>query len=259
MPTTDDDVGRLHKDKKRRTSIYSDREPVYYHSYLQLDKVLGAQRLLSAEPMTEAASPTQDDSAQEDKASGCPHAAQLGERISAPAAPVCPHAARMAEETEVNRRGAHDEHLFIVIHQTYELWFKQILWEIGSVQRMFSTAKASESDVGVATNRLKRVSEILRILVDQFTVLETMSPSGFLEFRDYLFPASGFQSVQFRLLENKLGLKREQRTPYGQGSYCTLLEPAHSHSLPPFWVSQLVAQLGRLVPQRRACRRRGCG
>ena len=123
---------------------------------------------------------------------------------------------------------AHDEHLFIVIHQTYELWFKQILHEINSVVDAFSGSYVDEKDVGIAVKRLQRVTEIQRILVSQLSVLETMSPMGFLEFRDFLFPASGFQSVQFRLIENTLGLTNKMRLSYGQRNYCTYLNSGHA-------------------------------
>lgn len=69
---------------------------------------------------------------------------------------------------------AHDEHLFIVIHQVYELWFKQILHEIDSVRRIFSTAPIEERNIGIAVERLHRIREIQTVLLQQVTVLETM-------------------------------------------------------------------------------------
>jgi tryptophan 2,3-dioxygenase len=108
---------------------------------------------------------------------------------------------------------AHDEMLFIVVHQAYELWFKQILHELGSVMDLFRHDSVDERSVGVAVARLERVVEIQKVLIDQLHVLETMTPLDFLEFRDLLVPASGFQSVQFRLIENRLGLKRAARAP----------------------------------------------
>ena len=110
-------------------------------------------------------------------------------------APENPDAPGLAEQ---NLQGAHDEHLFIIMHQTYELGFKQILWELDSVVALFDAAYVPEASVGLATGRLHRISETMRILVDQLTVLETMSPMQFLDFRDHLFPASGFQSMQWR-------------------------------------------------------------
>uniref|UniRef100_A0A7S2ZW65 Tryptophan 2,3-dioxygenase n=2 Tax=Rhodosorus marinus TaxID=101924 RepID=A0A7S2ZW65_9RHOD len=105
----------------------------------------------------------------------------------------------------------HDELLFITIHQTYELWFKQLIFEIDSVRDIFECLRLGEKQISTALHRLNRVKEIQKILVEQIRVLETMTAQEFLNFRDYLFPASGFQSLQFRLLETKLGLKLEKR------------------------------------------------
>ena len=96
----------------------------------------------------------------------------------------------------------HDETLFIIIHQAYELWFKQVLHEIDS-----AIAHLDQDRVGDATRLLRRVVEIQRVLIAQVKVLETMRPQDFLGFRYNLNPASGFQSVQFRELEFVLGLK----------------------------------------------------
>src|SRR5215470_4039776 len=106
-------------------------------------------------------------------------------------------------------RPAHDEMLFIVVHQAYELWFKQILHELDSVLALFRADSVDERSIGTAVSRLDRIVEIQKLLVDQLRVLETMTPLDFLDFRDMLVPASGFESVQFRLIENKLGLARE--------------------------------------------------
>jgi tryptophan 2,3-dioxygenase len=108
---------------------------------------------------------------------------------------------------------AHDELLFVIVHQAYELWFKQVLHEIDSVLALFRADSVDERSIGVALARLARVTEIQKLLVDQLRVLETMTPLDFLDFRDFLLPASGFQSLQFRLIENKLGLRPEQRAP----------------------------------------------
>lgn len=157
-----------------------------YSEYLLLDKVLSAQRLLSRE-----------------------------------------------YDKEV-----HDEHLFIVTHQAYELWFKQIIYELDSVRALFSndekvTKKYAQLDLLVEKNshsfefmdesrtleilkRLNRIVLILKLLVDQVSILETMTPLDFMAFRNYLCPASGFQSLQFRLLENKLGVRQENRVKYSQ-------------------------------------------
>ncbi len=114
---------------------------------------------------------------------------------------------------------AHDEMLFIIIHQVYELWFKQIIFELDSVLKMFGNKSVEESDVSQAVLRLDRIIEIQKILIDQIRILETMTAMDFLEFRDDLFPSSGFQSAQFRLLENKLGLLKEERINYGRNDY----------------------------------------
>jgi tryptophan 2,3-dioxygenase len=114
-------------------------------------------------------------------------------------------------KSEEHGRAAHDEMLFIVVHQVYELWFKQILHELDSVVALFRHDSVDERSIGVAVARVQRVVEIQKILIDQLRVLETMTPLDFLDFRDMLVPASGFQSVQFRLIEKKLGLRDDAR------------------------------------------------
>lgn len=137
-----------------------------YGEYLQLDKVLSAQRMVSA---------------------------------------MC-------------NRPVHDEHLFIVTHQAYELWFKQIIFELDSVRSKFNSQDPilDESQSLEILKRMNRIVLILKLLVDQVMILETMTPLDFMDFRNYLSPASGFQSLQFRLLENKLGVKQEHRVKYNQ-------------------------------------------
>jgi tryptophan 2,3-dioxygenase len=96
----------------------------------------------------------------------------------------------------------HDELLFIVVHQAYELWFKQLVFELESVRdRMI------EGDPERARHYLTRVHAIERVLIQHIEVLETMTPQDFLEFRSLLAPASGFQSAQFREVEFVSGLK----------------------------------------------------
>lgn len=121
-------------------------------------------------------------------------------------------------------RPAHDEMLFIIIHQAYELWFKQIIFEVDSVLGIFKEKSIPEWKMGVAVSRLARVTEILKLLNDQVKILETMTPLDFLDFRDLVTPASGFQSLQFRLLENKLGLELGQRMTYQEQPYHARLE-----------------------------------
>src|ERR1043165_5566948 len=99
----------------------------------------------------------------------------------------------------------HDELLFITIHQTYELWFKQILHEIDA-----SIAQMNEDRGAAAARSISRVVEIEKVLVNQIHILETMTPINFLGFRDQLNPASGFQSMQFREIEFSSGLKDEE-------------------------------------------------
>jgi tryptophan 2,3-dioxygenase len=118
---------------------------------------------------------------------------------------------------------AHDEMLFIIIHQAYELWFKQILFEINSVIAVLSKPALNDNSPEMQTvvHRLKRVTTILKVLVQQIDIMETMTPMDFLDFRDMLRPASGFQSYQFKIIEAKLGLTFEQR--YGQHYYTSQL------------------------------------
>jgi len=113
----------------------------------------------------------------------------------------------------------HDEHLFIVVHQVYELWFKQIIHEIESIRRIFTDTKIDDRSMLVVVSRVDRVGKIVKILVDQMMVLETMTPLDFMEFRGKLASSSGFQSMQFRLLENKLGVKKENRIKYNNEDY----------------------------------------
>jgi tryptophan 2,3-dioxygenase len=148
---------------------------VYYHTYLQLDKVLDAQY-----PQSDA--------------HGAP---------------------------------AHDEMLFIVMHQTHELWFKQILFELSSCQKLFIQETLPDKDLLVIVTRLKRVTEIMRVLISQLRVLESMTPMDFLDFRNFLTPASGFQSVQFRVLENVLGMKLDNRINYKRSNYTAFLKEEH--------------------------------
>ena len=99
----------------------------------------------------------------------------------------------------------HDEMLFIVIHQTYELWFKEMLHEIDYLKQLLV-----QNDLPRSLHTLKRILTILKVLVHQTDILETMTPLEFITFRDRLESASGFQSFQFRELEFVLGQKNEQ-------------------------------------------------
>ena len=152
----------------------SQRPPVYYGEYLQLDKILTAQ------------------------------------------------------DPESVKEGitANDEMLFIIIHQTYELWFKQILHELGIVREIFKQPNIENNtpDIYNSVHRLKRICSILEVAVLQMGILETMTPLDFLDFRDLLRPASGFQSIQFKIIEAMLGLKYDQR--HGKAYYLSQLTPA---------------------------------
>jgi aminocarboxymuconate-semialdehyde decarboxylase len=111
----------------------------------------------------------------------------------------------------------HDELLFIVVHQTYELWFKELLHDLDAVVVNLKKAAinpGSRDEVYEAARLLRRCTEITRVLVEQFTILETMLPTHFLAFRGKLEPASGFQSEQFRELEFLCGLKDEKMLKY---------------------------------------------
>ena len=116
-----------------------------------------------------------------------------------------------ARESERVGKPAHDEMLFIITHQSYELWFKQIIFELESIINIFQTPTMEERRMGRVIHRLARIKSIQRVLVEQIDVIETMTPMDFMEFRDLLVPASGFQSIQFKQIEILLGLKRNDR------------------------------------------------
>jgi tryptophan 2,3-dioxygenase len=99
----------------------------------------------------------------------------------------------------------HDELLFIIIHQVYELWFKQVLWELDGIKRQLSSA-----ELFAAVASFQRLRTIIKTLVGQLDILETMTPVSFVAFRERLEAASGFQSVQFREVEFVLGNKRPE-------------------------------------------------
>jgi tryptophan 2,3-dioxygenase len=134
-----------------------------------------------------------------------------------------------AQLPESDKHGlpAHDEMLFIVIHQAYELWFKQLHHEVDSVAAIMGQPSLNDNSPELQTvvHRLNRCVTILRVLVHQIDIMETMTPMDFLDFRDVLRPASGFQSWQFKELEAKLGLKFEHR--HGQEYYTSQLRTEH--------------------------------
>ena len=140
----------------------------------------------------------------------------------------------------------HDELLFIVIHQVYELWFKEILHEIDRAARLLET-----DDSHRAQHTLKRILTILKVLVAQLDILETMTPLEFLSFRERLEAASGFQSDQFRQLEFALGRKSRQAIErFAAGSRArTALEERYDR--PTLWDAFLryLSREGYAVPE----------
>jgi tryptophan 2,3-dioxygenase len=128
----------------------------------------------------------------------------------------------------------HDEMLFIIVHQVYELWFKQILHELDRLQVLFA-----EGDTARVRHTLKRVLTILKVLVAQLDILETMTPLEFLSFRDLLESGSGFQSHQFRALEFALGQKRDSAVTHYPEASATRHWLQQRYERPSIWDSFL--------------------
>lgn len=130
-----------------------------------------------------------------------------------------------AQELESQKEGieANDEMLFITIHQVYELWFKEIIHELGVIRKTFQKPTLPNNSPAIydVVYRLKRVNKILELLVNQFGIVETMTALDFLDFRDLLRPASGFQSIQFKIVEATLGLTYDNR--FGKQYYLSQL------------------------------------
>src|ERR1700733_4352613 len=147
----------------------------------------------------------------------------------------------------------HDELLFILVHQTYELWFKELLHDLDAVVANLQKAGAapqSHDEVYEAARLLRRCTEITRVLVEQFTILETMLPTHFLAFRGLLEPASGFQSEQFREIEFLCGLKDEKMLRYHRPTpeaYASLKRRLEEPSLRDAFFGALQA-IGKLAP-----------
>jgi tryptophan 2,3-dioxygenase len=143
--------------------------------------------------------------------------------------------------------------LFIIVHQTYELWFRELLHDLEAVVVNLRAAGAnptSRDEVYEAARLLRRCTEIMRVLVDQFTILETMLPTHFLAFRGILNPASGFQSEQFREIEFLCGLKDEKMLRYHEPTpeaYAALNRRLQQDSLRDVFFAALDA-LGILPP-----------
>jgi Tryptophan 2,3-dioxygenase (vermilion) len=151
----------------------------------------------------------------------------------------------LALQRPLSRGPEHDEMLFIVIHQVYELWFKEILHEISYLEQQLD-----RHDAARAQHTLKRILTILKVLVAQLDILETMTPLEFLSFRDRLDSGSGFQSYQFRELEFALGRKDPRaldRYPSGSGARLALEQRLGS---PTLWDAFLrfLAASGAAVP-----------
>jgi tryptophan 2,3-dioxygenase len=141
----------------------------------------------------------------------------------------------------------HDETLFIVIHQVYELWFKQILHELELLQ-----LSLEEGDTPVALATLKRILTILKTLVAQIDVLETMTPISFSSFRPRLEAASGFESAQFREVEMALGLKREGALRHYAGGSAERARLESRFPRPSVWISFLryLSRAGYPIPDQ---------
>ncbi len=103
-----------------------------------------------------------------------------------------------AQECQSAKFGAsaHDEMMFICVHQCYEIWFKLVIHELDAVLERFGHPQVTEEAVFHSVSNLNRCCEVLNICVAQLSVMESMTPLGFLSFRDFIAPASGFQSTQ---------------------------------------------------------------
>jgi tryptophan 2,3-dioxygenase len=138
-----------------------------------------------------------------------------------------------AQETKSGKgnKAAHDEMLFIIVHQAYELWFKQMKHEMESIVSIMQkpTINDNSGDVYTVVHRLKRIIAIWELGIKQIDVIETMTPLDFLDFRDYLRPASGFQSYQFKMLEAMMGLRFKDR--HGKDFYQKHLRPEHIEAI----------------------------
>ncbi|VDK65660.1 unnamed protein product, partial [Anisakis simplex] len=124
-----------------------------------------------------------------------------------------------------------DEHLFITTHQVYELWFKQINFEMDNIMAYLNNKIVDETKTLRIVSGLERIVRILKLLTDQMLILETMSPLDFVEFRKYLKSSSGFQSFQFRILENKLGIISEGRINYNSQHYAAVFKNEHERAM----------------------------
>jgi len=133
--------------------------------------------------------------------------------------------------TPVGRPEAFHEHLFISTHQAFEIWFKQIIYDTDYVLDIMKQNPVPENDLLLVQRILKRINETFRVLPQQFDIIETMTPLDFMEFRSALGTASGFQSIQWRILEHKLGLPTAKRVKYGGRTFDESLPPSEQEFL----------------------------
>ena len=153
-------------------------------------------------------------------------------------------------QNQLSSPPTHDELLFIIIHQTYELWFKELLHDLDAVVESLAQVASRQwrDQVYEAARLLRRCTEIMRVLVTQFTILETMLPTHFMAFREKLEPASGFQSEQFREIEFLCGLKDEKLLRHHADdpeAYARLEHRLHAPSLHDVFFDAL-ATIGKL-------------
>jgi aminocarboxymuconate-semialdehyde decarboxylase len=153
-------------------------------------------------------------------------------------------------QSQLSPSSTHDELLFIIIHQTYELWFKELLHDLDAVVESLARVASGQwrDQVYEAARLLRRCTEIMRVLVTQFTILETMLPTHFMAFRGRLEPASGFQSEQFREIEFLCGLKDEKllhQHADDAEAYARLERRLHSPSLRDVFFDAL-ATIGKM-------------
>lgn len=152
----------------------------------------------------------------------------------------------IALQERLSEPAEHDEMLFIIIHQVYELWFKQILHEMDLAERDLMADKHF-----AALKTLKRITVIQNVLTEQVSVLETMTPNDFNLFRTRLNPASGFQSWQFRLVEYRMGLKDEVFLKFHKTQPAAVAAMEQARNAPSFYdqVLHFLARKGVAIPK----------
>ncbi len=148
----------------------------------------------------------------------------------------------LQQQTCLTEPEAHDELQFIIVHQVYELWFKLVRHEIDEIQRLLRAG--SDTDLRNALRLCRRIEEIMKVLVVQIHVLETMRPADFLAFRAALNPASGFQSVQFREVEAAFGLRDARLASFTKG------DPRHPDLLKRMEAESLSDQLYKILAEK---------